>query len=286
MSRTQQASKPAASGRTRHFLRSDVGLALDQREGIMNDTRVAIVAGGSGGVGGEICGYLAKEGFDVAVCYRSNQDAATAVVQQLELSGRRALALKMDLEDQESVRSGFAEAIAHFGRVDTAVYAAGPYIPMKWISQVEPKEMHRMIHADAGACYNFLSAALPEVRKTRGSFVALSTAAAQRHIKQDVLSSVPKAAIEAMVRAVAVEEGRFGVRANCVGVGFIEAGMFFDLVKKGDFSEEYVEMAKRNIALGRLGSAADIAEAVTFLAGPRGGYITGQSIVVDGGLSL
>ncbi|MGC4250206.1 MAG: SDR family oxidoreductase [Sphingobium sp.] len=246
----------------------------------------ALVAGGSGGVGQEICRRLANEGFDVAVVYRGNEESALAVVRDVAALGRQGVAVKMDLEDAASVQSGVMDAVARLGGLNAAIYAAGPYIPMKWVSQVEPGEMQRMMAADAGACFNFLSAVLPEIRKTGGSFTALSTAAAQRHLKQDVLSSVPKAAVEAMIRAVAVEEGRFGVRANSVGVGFIEAGMFFELIERGDFSPEYVDAARKAVALRRMGSAEDIAEAVAFLAGPRGGYITGQALVVDGGLTL
>jgi NAD(P)-dependent dehydrogenase (short-subunit alcohol dehydrogenase family) len=116
--------------------------------------------------------------------------------------------------------------------------------------------------------------------------VAISTPAIRRYAVKDILSAAPKAAIEQVVRGVAAEEGRYGVRANCVGSGVITDGMYDALVENGDFTERFLTNTKQLLALGRLGTAVDIANAVGFLASDRAGYITGQTLMVDGGFAL
>lgn len=246
--------------------------------------KVALVAGGSGGVGRAIVRALAADGFDVAIGYRRNRTAAVELAAQVAADDTRAEVVELDLSAEETARRGVVETVDRFGRIDVAIYAAGPYIPQKWIGAITGGEMREMLLGDAMACFHLLAAALEHLRVSSGAFLAISTPAARRHIKKDSLSSVPKAAIEAMVRAVAVEEGRFGVRANCVAIGFIEAGMYHELRERGDFDDRYVEAAKANIPLGRSGSDTDIANAIAFLARDSSSYVTGQTIAVDGGL--
>jgi NAD(P)-dependent dehydrogenase (short-subunit alcohol dehydrogenase family) len=100
-----------------------------------------------------------------------------------------------------------------------------------------------------------------------------------------VLSVAPKAAIEALVRGIASEEGRFGIRANSVALGVIEAGIFLRL-EGVDFDPEWVEAARNNTALKRFGTAEEVANAVVFLASARASYVTGQMLVLDGGYSI
>jgi NAD(P)-dependent dehydrogenase (short-subunit alcohol dehydrogenase family) len=132
-----------------------------------------------------------------------------------------------------------------------------------------------------------LRALLPRLREGAGSsVVALTSAALRRHTRRDVLGVAPKAAIEALVRATAVEEGRFGIRANSVAVGMIDAGITTRLIESGDLPPATMEQVRRTLPLQRFGTPEDIAEVVGFLASERSAFVTGQSIAVDGGGSV
>jgi NAD(P)-dependent dehydrogenase (short-subunit alcohol dehydrogenase family) len=151
---------------------------------------------------------------------------------------------------------------------------------MRFVSQIDPRTFKDVIDQDVQGFFHVVRAALPRLRESKGSIVALTSAGLRRYPTKDILSVAPKAAIEALVRGVAVEEGRFGVRANCVALGVIDAGIFHRL----DFGEEWIEAARRNTPLRRFGTAEEVADAVLYLA--RASYVTGQTISVDGGYSI
>ena len=116
--------------------------------------------------------------------------------------------------------------------------------------------------------------------------MAVTTAATRRYPVRDGLSSGTKGAVEAVVRALAAEEGRFGVRANCVGPGMLTDGMAARLMASGDLDDAALEVTMRNIPLRKFGDAVDIAEAVCFLASDRADFITGQMLDIDGGYGV
>ncbi|MGY4290183.1 NAD(P)-dependent dehydrogenase (short-subunit alcohol dehydrogenase family) [Bradyrhizobium sp. LM2.7] len=157
---------------------------------------------------------------------------------------------------------------------------------MRHVSRLEPELFEKTVSTDVFGAYNFLHTLIPELRRAKGVMVALGTPAIRRAMPKDVMSFAPKAAIEAIVRAIAAEEGRYGVRANLVGVGVITDGMYQQLLATGDFDEAFLKATEQVLALRRLGRADDIANAVDFLVSDAAAYITGQSLMVDGGYAL
>lgn len=246
----------------------------------------AFVVGGSGGLGAAICRELAVRGSDVALTYRGNEDVAQALAADIGEWGQRAWAVGLDLTDHDQAK-GSVDAIAEAaGGIHTLVYAAGPTVPQRHLSTVDPSEVRRQLDADAAGFFAVAQPAIPHLRETEGNIVAVTTAATRRFPVRDGLSSIPKAAVEAAIRGIAAEEGRFGVRANTVGPGMLTDGMAQRLMESGDLDERALDAARDNIPMRRFGDAADIAEAVCFLASSRARFITGQHLDVDGGFTL
>ena len=245
----------------------------------------ALVFGGSGGIGAQICRTLARDGASVVVVSRSNKSHAEEIAKEIVEAGGNAKAVSVDNSSYKDVSALVAEMKAEFGAIHTVVYAAGPTFGMNFISKTDPQEWKRVLDQDANGCFNIVRSSLEALRESKGSIVAVITCALQRAPIADILSAAPKAAIEMLIRGVAKEEARFGVRANCVGPGWINAGIGARAIES-KLSDKDVQNILRAIPMGHIGESADIAEAVAFLASSRAKYITGQNISVDGGLTL
>jgi len=246
---------------------------------------VALVIGGSGGIGRAICEKLAEAGTDVALTYRTNASAAEEVITAINAHGREAMALPVAIEDASAVADGCAKVIDQFGHIHTVVNASGSHISMKFIGDIDLEEFQSVMQADTNGFFNVVHAVLPHMREKGGSFVAISTTGLSRWPTKDALSVIPKAANDAIMTGIAREEGRSGIRANTVALGLIDAGLFRKLMGSA-YDDSYVEAAIRNSALKRLGTAEEVAEAVLFFASHRARFVTGQTLTLDGGYSL
>jgi 3-oxoacyl-[acyl-carrier protein] reductase len=245
---------------------------------------VAIVIGGSGGIGKVVCERLAQCGCNVALTYRSNAEKAAHVAGRVEAHGVRANAQPLDLTDPSAVDRYYQDVVARFGRIHTLVVATGADIRMDFLSNIGVDEWRDTIMNDAVGFFNAVKLALPHLRAGGGgSIVALSSAAMARHSPMDILSTGPKGAIESVVRAVAREEGRFQIRANSVGLGAFDTGLM-DRVWS-HLSPKVAEAMHKGPPLGRIGKADEAADAIVFLASNRSAYTTGQRLVLDGGFS-
>lgn len=243
----------------------------------------ALVIGGSGGLGAAICHALAADWGRVAVCYRSGLDSANAVAEGL---GGKGIPVRCDLTDAETITAAMAAANSADMPLKAIVFAGGVAIDQPFVSTITETQWRQVFEIELIGFTRVVAAALPILRANRGgSITAISSVANYSYPPGDALSSVPKAAIESLCRAVAKEEGRAGIRANAVAPGIINAGLGAQFLTDL-YSPDVWETQRRRIALRRFGSADDIADAAAFLASDRAGYITGQTLIVDGGFSL
>jgi len=249
----------------------------------------AFVSGGTGGLGSEVVSALAAQGIPVAFGYHSNVSAAeqlVATVADAGGTGGTAEAHQVDLTDATALKAVFDGLVARHGALRYLVHAAGPHIPMKFLSQVDPADYLAQLGADAGTYFSLVHAALPALRESKGNVVAITTSAIAHYGIKDGMSSTTKIAIDHLSRGFAVEEGRFGVRFNLVGPGMTTDGIGAKLIASGELSEAAIEVARRNTPLQKFADAQDIVAVVLFLASDRAKSLTGQKLNVDNGWSL
>lgn len=247
---------------------------------------VALVTGGTGGVGDAVSTKLAAAGYDIAFTFNSNTAKANALTERLVAGGARVHAHSVDLTDATAVDGFVASTVAEFNGIDIVVHASGPYVEQRYVSTFTSEQFRQHVDQELVALFEIARAVLPHLRSSAGSLTAVTSVGVRRFPAKDALSSVPKGGMEALIRAIALEEGRFGVRANAVAPGILGDGMMDMLASSGDVPAHQRTHLEATIPLRRLGLSGDIAEAVCFLASPAASYITGQSLDIDGGYSL
>ena len=247
--------------------------------------RAAFVIGATGGLGRASALALSRDWDGVAIGYHSSPGKAEQVSAELA-PGCEGWPVHCDLIDSASVASAIAGAKAHFGHLGTVVFASGVAIEQPFVSKINEAQWREVFETELIGLTRVVAATLPIFREQGGgNFVIVVSVANYAFPPGDALSSVPKAAMESLGRAIAKEEGRHGIRANMVAPGIIDAGLGSSYLQNM-YTPQIWEAQRKKIALQSFGSGEDIGEAVAFLASDRARYITGQTLIVDGGFSL
>jgi 3-oxoacyl-[acyl-carrier protein] reductase len=243
----------------------------------MNDLtgRVALVTGGSRGIGAAVALRLARDGADVALTYRAAADHAAKVVREIEGHGRRGLALQADSADPTAVRAAVDATVAEFGRLDILVNNAGvfPYGPFE---QVSLEELDRTTAVHVRSAFVAAQAASPHLG-SGGRIISIGSNLAERVAHPGVaLYAMTKAALTGLTKALARELGPRGITVNVVHPGSTDTDM-------NPADGPAADGQRALTALGHFQTAEDVAATVAHLAGEGGRTITGTSLLVDSG---
>jgi len=242
--------------------------------------KVAIVTGGSRGIGRGIVQALAAEGAKVGVVYRGSQAAAEELIAAVSASGGTARAYQCDVVDFASVEACVKKVEEELGPIDILVNNAG-VIKDDLFVRMEQADWNIVLQTNLGGVYNFCKViAYPMMRKRSGRIINVSSVAATHVNAGQTNYAASKGAINSFTRALAVELAGRGVTVNAIAPGFIETDMSAAVRNKAG------DMIKKIIPMKRIGTPEDIAKVAVFLACDDSSYITGQVITVDGGLSL
>ena len=242
--------------------------------------QVAIVTGGSRGIGRGIVKAFAAEGAKVAIIYKGNQLAADNLVAEVTQAGGIAKAHQCDVANHDDARKVVEAVEADWGPINIMVNNAG-VIRDGLLVGMKPEEWNVVIQTNLGGTFNFCHAvAMKLARQRKGRIINISSVAATHTNPGQTNYAASKGAINSFTRALAVELAGRGVTVNAIAPGFIETDMSENIRNKAG------DLIKKMIPLKRLGQPEDIAKAAVFLASADAAYITGQIITVDGGLSL
>jgi 3-oxoacyl-[acyl-carrier protein] reductase len=242
--------------------------------------QVAIVTGGSRGIGRAIVKAFAGEGAKVACIYRGSQQAAEALAQEVQETGGTCRTFQCDvgkIDEAEKVARAVEEL---WGRLDILVNNAG-IIKDDLFVRMEPEAWQNVLETNLGGTFNFCKAVgYTMMKQRRGRIINISSVAAEYVNPGQTNYAASKGAINAFTRALAVELAGRGVTINAIAPGFIETDMSEAVRNKAG------DLIKKMIPMKRLGQPDDIAKVAVFLASSDAAYLTGQVITVDGGLSL
>ncbi|GAA2911510.1 SDR family oxidoreductase [Streptomyces thioluteus] len=239
--------------------------------------KVALVTGGSRGIGRAVVRRLAADGADVAFTYRSDEAAAADVVAEVKALGRRVLAVRADAASAEAARSAVETAVSEFGRLDVLVNNAGAGA-LGPIGDMSLADVDHVIAVNIRGVYLVTQAAVAHLGEG-GRVITIGSCMAERAaFPGGTLYATSKAALVGLTKALARELGPAGVTANLVHPGPIDTDM-----NPADGESAPVQAALT--AVGRYGRPSEVADAVAYLAGPGAGYVTGAAVAVDGGFA-
>jgi 3-oxoacyl-[acyl-carrier protein] reductase len=237
--------------------------------------KVAIITGGSRGIGRAVAKQMGAEGARVAVNFLGNAEAAHDVVKQIEISGGKAVAIQADASKVADIRRLFAESEAQLGKPDIVVLAPGAFV-LKPLAAISEEEFDRVFALNTRGVFFALQEAVHRI-KDGGSIISLSSGATASPNPNGSLYAGSKAAAEQFVSILARELGSRNISVNTVSPGLTNTdGMVLP--------PPMLEMMKQRIPFGRLAEPEEVASVITFLASPKGHWVTGQNVRANGGL--
>lgn len=242
--------------------------------------KTAVVTGGSRGLGRAVCLELAAGGANVVLCYAGNENAAKETVSACETLGAKAVAVRCDVADSTQVKALTDEALKIFGRIDILVNNAG-ITRDGLLMMMKEDDFDAVINTNLKGTFLCMKAVARQMMKQRyGRIVNLSSVVGLRGNAGQVNYAASKAGVIGMTKSLAKELASRGVTVNAVAPGFMETDM------TAAMPEASKTTTLAAIPMGRMGAAEDVTKTVAFLASEEAGYITGQVIAVDGGMSM
>ena len=236
--------------------------------------KVALVTGGSRGIGAAIVRRLASDGAIVAFSYAASEDRAHALAAELEKSGDTVLPIKADSADADAVKAAVAKTAAHFGRIDILVNNAGILVG-GLVDDYKLADFDRMLAVNIRAVFVAIQAALPHMA-LKGRVITTGSVTAERSgFPGSSVYSMTKGAIASMTRGLARDLGPRGITVNAIQPGPTETDM--------NAGEEMHARLRPLMALGRIGKDSEVASLVAYIASPEASFITGATLNVDGG---
>ena len=239
--------------------------------------KVALVTGGSRGIGAAIAKRLAADGASVAITYANDVAAASTVVKAIELGGGKAVAIQADAADAQAVKNAVEKAVATFGRLDVLVNNAGTAIP-KPFEETTLEEMDRVIDINVRGVFVTTQVALKHMNDG-GRIINIGSAVGERVLVPGLVPySATKGAVKIFTQSLSREVGSRGITVNNVQPGPIDTDL-------NPATGDWAAPQKAVTALDRYGRVEEIAAMVAFVAGPESSYITGANLTVDGGMN-
>src|SRR5271169_3499636 len=237
--------------------------------------KIALITGGSRGIGAAIAKRLAADGASLAITYSKGADAAASVVKAIEGAGGKAIAIQADAADAEAIKGAVEETVAAFGGLDVLVNNAGTAIP-KTFEETTLEEMDRMIEINVRGTLAVTKAGLKHMKRG-GGIIMIRSCVGERVMTPGLVDySATKGAVKMFTQGLSREVGSRGITVNNVQPGPIDTDL-------NPAAGEWAVPQKAATALNRYGSVDEVAAMVAFVAGPEAGYITGANLTVDGG---
>jgi len=225
---------------------------------------------------------FARQGADVALVYRASDDLARAVAGEITAIGRKAVAIRADLKDASAAALAVERTIAELGGLDILAHSAGAQVEWVAVRDHDPGDWAGFVTNDLIGAFNIIQPAVRHMHgRKSGVVIAISSIAAQMCQARNSEGAAAKAGLEALIRVVAREEGRSGIRANAIAIGLTDTDQARQALEQ--WGPEATEKIIKAIPLGRMARPEEIAGMAAYLAGEQGAYITGKVIQVDGG---